>query len=137
MRGNLTFGIIGLGRMGMLHATNLNGAITGARLKAAAVDPEHRRQLEAEGSVGISLVGVDELIADPEIDAVAVVSPTSLHREHIERCAAAGKAVFTEKPVAATLEDTLATAETIRRTASRSRSASSAATTRAMPAPAS
>jgi myo-inositol 2-dehydrogenase/D-chiro-inositol 1-dehydrogenase len=116
MRAELTFGIIGLGRMGMLHATNLGGSISGARLKAAAVDPEHRRQLEAEGSVGISLVGVDELIADPAIDAVAVVSPTSLHREHIERCADAGKAVFTEKPVAATLEDTLATAETIRRT---------------------
>jgi myo-inositol 2-dehydrogenase / D-chiro-inositol 1-dehydrogenase len=113
---NLTFGIIGLGRMGLLHATHLNGSIAGARLKAAAVHPEHRRQLEAEGSPPFPLVEVDELISDPEIDAVAVVSPTSQHREHIERCAAAGKAVFTEKPVAATMADTLAVAETIRRT---------------------
>ena len=112
----VTFGIIGLGRMGMLHATNLNGAITGARLKSAAVHPDHRSQLEHEGTAPASLVDVDALISDPEIDAVAVVSPTSDHREHIERCAEAGKAVFTEKPVAATLEDTLATAETVRRT---------------------
>jgi myo-inositol 2-dehydrogenase/D-chiro-inositol 1-dehydrogenase len=116
MRADLTFGIIGLGRMGWLHAAQLNGAITGARLKAAAVDDEHRRRLEAEGTAPAPLVSVEELIADPAIDAVAVVSPTSLHREHIEAAADAGKAVFTEKPVAATMQDTLAVDETIRRT---------------------
>ena len=97
MRADLTFGVIGLGRMGMLHATNLRGAIVGARLKVAAVSPEDRKRLEAEGSAPAPLVDVDELINDPEINAVAVVSPTANHREHIERCAAAGKAVFTEK----------------------------------------
>ena len=112
----LTFGIIGLGRMGMLHAAHLNGAITGASLKAAAVDAEHRRRLEADGSAPATLVDLDALISDPAIDAVAVVSPTALHREHIERCAAAGKAVFTEKPVAASMADTQAVAEAVRRT---------------------
>ena len=114
--GTLTFGIIGLGRMGMLHATHLNGAITGARLKAAAVHPDDCARLTADPAVTFPLVDVDALFADPEIDAIAVVSPTSQHREHIERAANAGKAVFTEKPVAGSLEDTLAVAETIRRT---------------------
>src|SRR5688500_18496350 len=102
MRAEITFGVIGLGRMGMLPATHLNGSIAGARLKAAAVHPEHRAQLEREGAAPARLVDVNELIDDPEIDAIAVVSPTADHREHIERCAEAGKAVFTEKPVAAT-----------------------------------
>lgn len=115
MRADLTFGVIGLGRMGMLHATNLRGAIVGARLKVAAVSPEDRKRLEAEGSAPAPLVDVDDLINDPEINAVAVVSPTANHREHIERCAAAGKAVFTEKPVASTMEDTLAVAEAVRK----------------------
>lgn len=116
MRAALTFGIIGLGRMGLLHATHLNGAIAGARLKAAAVLPEHRKQLEAAGVISVPFVDVAELIADPEIDAIAVVSPTADHRLHIEQCAAAGKAVFAEKPVAASMDDTLAVAATIRRT---------------------
>lgn len=115
MPADLTFGVIGLGRMGELHATHFRGAVAGARLKAAAVDPEHRRRLEADGSAPCPLVDVDALIADPEIDAVAVVSPTALHREHIERCAAAGKAVFAEKPLAGTMEDTLAVAGAVRR----------------------
>ena len=114
MRAELTFGVIGLGRMGLLHATNLNGSITGARLKAAAVDAEHRRQLESAGDVPFPLVDVETLIADPEIDAIAVVSPTSFHREHIARCAATGKAVFVEKPLAGTMEDTLAVADAVR-----------------------
>jgi myo-inositol 2-dehydrogenase/D-chiro-inositol 1-dehydrogenase len=113
---NLTFGIIGLGRMGLLHAQHLEGAIAGARLKAAAVHPDDRARIEAEGLVSVPLVDVGGLIDDPEIDAIAVVSPTSQHREHIEACALAGKAIFTEKPVAGTMEDTLAVAETIRRT---------------------
>jgi myo-inositol 2-dehydrogenase/D-chiro-inositol 1-dehydrogenase len=116
MAAELVFGVIGLGRMGMLHAKHLNGSIAGARLKSAAVHPDHRAQLENDGTAPAPLVEVDELIDDPEIDAVAVVSPTADHRAHIERCAEAGKAVFTEKPVAATIEDTLAVAETVRRT---------------------
>jgi myo-inositol 2-dehydrogenase/D-chiro-inositol 1-dehydrogenase len=111
---DLTFGIIGLGRMGLLHATHLNGSIGGARLKAAAVHPADRDRLA--GEVPFPLVEVDDLIDDPEIDAIAVVSPTSQHREHIERCAEAGKAIFAEKPLAGTMEDTLAVAETVRRT---------------------
>ena len=113
MPADLTFGVVGLGRMGDLHAANLRGAIAGARLKAAAVDPDHRRRLEADGSAPCPLVDLDALIADPEIDAVAVVSPTGLHREHIERFAAAGKAVFAEKPLAGTMADTLAVADAV------------------------
>ena len=114
MPANLTFGVVGLGRMGQLHAANLNGAIAGARLKAASVDDEHCRRLEADGSAPCPLVDLDDLIDDPEIDAVAVVSPTALHREHIERCVAAGKAVFAEKPLAGTMADTLAVAAAVR-----------------------
>jgi len=114
MPADLTFVVVGLGRMGQLHATNLNGAIAGARLKAASVDDEHRRRLEADGSAPCPLVDLDALLADPEIDAVAGVSPTALHREHIERCAAAGKAVFAEKPLAGTMADTLAVAAAVR-----------------------
>jgi len=40
----------------------------------------------------------DALLADPEIDAVILTTPHSLHGEHVRRAAAAGKHVFVEKP---------------------------------------
>jgi myo-inositol 2-dehydrogenase/D-chiro-inositol 1-dehydrogenase len=114
----LGIGIIGLGRMGWLHAEHLKGAVRGARLIAAAVDETHRRQLEASGDAPCPLVAdVDALVADPRIDAVVVVSPTSLHHEHIQLAAAHGKAIFTEKPLADSVDRSLETAGAVRRAA--------------------
>jgi 1,5-anhydro-D-fructose reductase (1,5-anhydro-D-mannitol-forming) len=48
---------------------------------------------------------LDELLARPEIDGVIVDSPTSMHREVIVAAARAGKHIFTEKVIAATLRD--------------------------------
>jgi myo-inositol 2-dehydrogenase/D-chiro-inositol 1-dehydrogenase len=103
--------------MGWLHAEQIAGAVRGATLVGAAVDPDHKRRLEADGSAPCPLVeDADALISDPSIDAIVVVSPTNAHREHIERTAEAGKAVFAEKPVAGSVEDALAVAGTVRRT---------------------
>lgn len=113
---DLGVGIIGLGRMGWLHAGHLQGAIRGARLIAAAVDETHRRQLEATGEASCPLVpDVEALVSDPRVDAVVVVSPTSVHHEHIQLAAARGKAIFTEKPLADSVARSLETAEVVRR----------------------
>lgn len=110
----LGFGVIGLGRMGALHAELLASQVAGARLMAAAVDPEHRMVLEAAGSAPCPLVDdVDALLSMPGVDGVAVVSPASLHHDHIGRVAAAGKAVFAEKPIADSVEAARATANAV------------------------
>jgi predicted dehydrogenase len=44
----------------------------------------------------------DELINDPEVDAVYVATPPDSHREYATRVARAGKAVYVEKPMART-----------------------------------
>jgi myo-inositol 2-dehydrogenase/D-chiro-inositol 1-dehydrogenase len=112
----LGVGIIGLGRMGWLHAEHLRGAVRGARLVAAAVDETHRRQLEAAGDAPCPIVtDVDTLIADRRVDAVVVVSPTSVHHEHIQLAASGGKAIFTEKPLADSVPRALETADAVRR----------------------
>ncbi|WP_442542658.1 Gfo/Idh/MocA family protein [Arthrobacter sp. KN11-1C] len=46
-----------------------------------------------------------ELFAEPEIDAVVVDTPTSAHKDVIVAAARAGKHIFTEKVIAATLQD--------------------------------
>lgn len=113
---DLNVGVIGLGRMGWLHAQQLASGVRGARLVAAAVDPDHKRRLEADGSAPCPLVAdAATMIDDPAIDAIVVVSPTDAHREHIERAALAGKAVFAEKPLAGSVADAVAVAAVVRK----------------------
>lgn len=47
---------------------------------------------------------LDEMLQS-DIDAVIVDAPTSMHREVMLKAAAAGKHIFTEKVVAATLQE--------------------------------
>jgi len=49
--------------------------------------------------------GLAPLLADPGVEAVYVATPNHLHRAAVEACAAAGKPVLCEKPMAATLAD--------------------------------
>lgn len=42
----------------------------------------------------------DRLIADTEVDAVYIATPPSTHKDYVLRCAAAGKPVLVEKPMA-------------------------------------
>jgi predicted dehydrogenase len=44
----------------------------------------------------------DQLINDPEVDAVYVATPPDSHREYVVRVAQAGKPVYVEKPMART-----------------------------------
>lgn len=98
---SIGFGIVGLGRMGWFHAQSLLGRIAGAHLVAATVAPADRERLLATGEAPCDLVeDFDALLATPGVDAVVIVSPSSLHHEHISRAAEAGKAIFSEKPVA-------------------------------------
>ena len=47
----------------------------------------------------------DELINDPEVDAVYVATPPDSHREYAVRVAQAGKPVYVEKPMARTAQE--------------------------------
>ena len=48
---------------------------------------------------------VDELIGHPELQAVIVASPNALHKEHVLKVCAAGKALWAEKPLVLNLAD--------------------------------
>ena len=54
-----------------------------------------------------------KMLADPQIDAVAVATPANSHRAVVEACLQAGKQVYVEKPLAASSRD----AEALVRTA--------------------
>ncbi len=47
----------------------------------------------------------DQLISDPEVDAVYVATPPDSHRDYVLRVAEAGKPVYVEKPMARTASE--------------------------------
>ena len=48
-----------------------------------------------------------DVITDPEVDAVWICSPSQFHADQIKACAANGKHVFCEKPIATDLAETV------------------------------
>lgn len=98
----LKIGLLGAGRIGTVHAKAIN-AHRGSVLSAVAdVIPENADKLAA--LYGAASRGVDQIIADPDIDAVLIATSTDTHSELIEAATSAGKAVLCEKPVDLSLE---------------------------------
>jgi predicted dehydrogenase len=65
---------------------------------------------------GLALAsGLDELLADPAIDAIVLATPHSQHAEQVILAAAAGKHVFCEKPFALTKAEAQAAVEATQR----------------------
>jgi len=52
------------------------------------------------------LTDVEMAIVHPAVDAVVIVTPTDTHARLLELAAHAGKAVFSEKPIALDLAET-------------------------------
>jgi myo-inositol 2-dehydrogenase/D-chiro-inositol 1-dehydrogenase len=94
-------GVIGVGRIGRMHAELLSRQIPGATLAAVHdADPA-----AAQGVGARSFAAVGDLLADPGVDAVAICSSTDTHADLIVAAAQAGKAIFCEKPISLELAE--------------------------------
>ncbi len=93
--------LIGAGRAGMIHAKNFQNKVEGARM-VAVVDVVEESAKDAALSLGIDTYYTDyrQMLNNPDIDAVIVVSPTDLHKQIVIDCANAKKHIFCEKPMA-------------------------------------
>lgn len=103
----LGIGVVGLGRMGQVYATHVARAAQGVRLVAVA-DPRRAVADEmAQQIAGVTAYDtLHDLLANPQVNALIVATPTSTHREMVVAAAEAGKAIFCEKPTALTLDET-------------------------------
>jgi predicted dehydrogenase len=91
--------VIGLGRIGRLHARNLAVCVPGAELTGVADFVESIAH-EVGRLLGVRWTcSVDDLLTHPRLDGVIIATPSASHPELVERVAAAGKHVFCEKPL--------------------------------------
>jgi myo-inositol 2-dehydrogenase/D-chiro-inositol 1-dehydrogenase len=102
MSSPLSFGLIGAGWIGSFHAETLHSRLPNARLVAVA-DPVPGAAERFSGARAYQ--DPLELIADPDVEAVAICSPATSHADLVVAAAQAGKHVFCEKPMALTLVD--------------------------------
>ena len=111
----LRVGIVGVGRIGRLHAGIVRSRVPGASL-SCVVDVDQDAATAVGRELGVEVAAnLDELLA-ADVDAVAVCSATDTHVEVIRRSAEAGKAVFTEKPISLDLASVDVVVDVIDRT---------------------
>src|ERR1700687_4166158 len=89
--------LFGAGRIGSIHAGNLVRQ-PGVRLKYIA-DVNRAAAVELAVKHRAEVRGAEAIFADEAITAIVIASSTDTHAELIQRGAAAGKALFCEKPV--------------------------------------
>jgi predicted dehydrogenase len=98
-------GVAGLGYWGPNLARNF-AAIAGCELRWLCDASEPARERLAKAYPNARATGdIQELLDDPELDAVVLATPVPTHAELAVRVARAGKHCFVEKPLATTAAD--------------------------------
>ena len=101
----LNVGVIGVGMIGQDHIRRMTHVLSGARVVAVTdVDAERAKAVATDLPDAKAVSTGQELIEDPEVDAVVVASWGPTHEEYVLAAIAAGKQVFCEKPLATTRE---------------------------------
>ncbi len=98
-------GVVGLGYWGPNLVRTLRELRSSRRLVACDIDPKSLLRVERlHPGVEVS-ARFDDLLEDPEIEAVVIATPASTHFTIAKHALAAGKAVLVEKPFATSFAD--------------------------------
>ena len=92
------FGIVGCGMISEVQARAL-GALPDAEIVAFCDEIKASAQARADQFGGRVYTRVQDLVSDPEVDAVSICTPSGLHMEAAVTAANARKHVMVEKPI--------------------------------------
>jgi len=108
--------VVGLGRMGRFYAQVVASLAPTVEL-VAVVDPDAAARAAVQSACGVeqSYAESAALLERSDVHAVIVATPTNTHADVVMRSAAAGKAIFCEKPLALSLAQTRATLAAVER----------------------
>lgn len=106
MLDQLRLAVVGVGRIGIVHAENLAHRVRGAELVAVTTSNDERAANVRRRCGDVTVFpDVDALLSEAELDAAVIASSTSAHTANVRACAEAGLHVFCEKPLALNLAD--------------------------------
>ena len=95
----LNAAVIGLGWWGQRLVKSAQGSRQIRFVRGVTLEPELAREFAAAHGLAVG-TSLDEVLADPAIDAVVLATPHTRHRAQVEAAAAARKHVYCEKPFA-------------------------------------
>ena len=99
-------GVIGAGKMGRVHASNLAKGIPNAKLVAVSdVVEDSAKRLAAEFGVTNVFADYLRLVENREVQAIVIATPTVLKPQIVRVACEVGKHIFCEKPLASTFHD--------------------------------
>ena len=104
MKENYNWAILGAGRISRKFASGLKELSNARCYAVAARSWERAEAFRAEHGFEKAYGSYEEMLADPEVDAVYIATTNNVHFEHTMMCLEAGKAVLCEKPFASNLE---------------------------------
>ena len=104
--GRVKVGVIGCGVISRQYVKNAEAFDSFELVACADLDPA--QSIALAKTSGLATATVDELIEDPSIDVVLNLTPAPVHAAVIAQAMAAGKHVYTEKPVATDVGEALA-----------------------------
>jgi len=97
--------IVGLGRWGQAHLNAVQGKSRRIRfVHGVSKEPGEAREIATKHGIRLS-TDLADVLADPEVDAVFLATPHSVHVEQVIAVARAGKPVWCEKPLALTVKE--------------------------------
>jgi predicted dehydrogenase len=98
----IRWGIVGAGRIAHTFAKDMPATSAGVVQAVAARSGDAAAAFASEYGIPNVYQGYEALYADPEVDAVYVATPHTLHLQNAGDALRAGKAVLCEKPITTT-----------------------------------
>ena len=110
----IKIGLVGVANHGntILHAIQAAGNLQ----LVSCYDTNLVASQHVEKEFGVRVASsFDSLVADPQLDAVALVTPNHLHAEQAKNAAATGKHIFVEKPISNSISEAKEMIATLRK----------------------
>lgn len=105
MSDSVSIGVVGLGHWGPNLARNFAALPDAEVTWLCDGNPAALERQRAAHPIAKLTGSIDDLLGDPQLDAVVIAAPVPLHAELALRVLEAGKHVFVEKPLGATLAE--------------------------------
>ncbi|WP_037495901.1 Gfo/Idh/MocA family protein [Solirubrobacter soli] len=99
----MNIGLVGCGKISGIYLDNAP-RLDGVRF-VACTDVDAARAQEVASERGIRALTAEELLTDPEVEVVLCLTPPDYHAEVMLQAISAGKHVYTEKPLATSVDD--------------------------------